>query len=301
MDQQADEHLVVLYYYVTDEEGFVRITPRLFARHLDYFRREGYVPCTVRDLVHWLRGERSLTKRTLCINFDDGLRCQHAEAFPLLRAASYTGCFFMSTNNVTNGRVLNVHRIHLLLRHHPVEVVGEAFTALTGISVPTDIRLNPRKRWDSAYVANLKFLLHQSQDVLDELFCGFFTEEKDEASRLYFGFEEAKELLAAGMDFGGHTMNHVFLAGLSERRQREELPGSKSVLEQNIGRPVDLLSYPSGSFDETTIAIARELCFVGGLTVRTAENTGTTDPFRINRLDANHITERLRQEEKDGR
>ncbi len=288
----STERLVVLYHYVTEEAGFKGVTPALFREHLRFLKREGYAPVTVAAMASWLREGKELPRRSVCITFDDGLRCQHAEALPILREEGFSACFFLSTANMLEGKVLGVHKAHLLLAKLPPRRIGALFERLTGDPIPEDRRLNPAKRWDDIYVANLKHLLHSLPETLDRIFAEFYSETA--ASRdLYLGLPEAKALLDAGMEIGSHTMHHVFLSRLTESEQFRELSGSKELLERHLGTRIDSISYPSGSYDERTLRLAESL-YSTGFTVKTEENTGRTPPLEINRLDANHVTERLR-------
>jgi peptidoglycan/xylan/chitin deacetylase (PgdA/CDA1 family) len=71
----------------------------------------------------------------------------------------------------------------------------------------------------------------------------------------------ARELLAAGMTVGGHTVSHPILARLDEDAQRAEVFSCRARLEAELGIPMRWFSYPNGdggSFDARTRAIVRE-------------------------------------------
>ncbi|MBU0754682.1 MAG: polysaccharide deacetylase family protein [Planctomycetes bacterium] len=55
-----------------------------------------------------------------------------------------------------------------------------------------------------------------------------------------------------------HTMTHPNLAGLETATLRFELVESKKRLEELLGHPVPLLSFPHGLFDERTLDLARQ-------------------------------------------
>jgi peptidoglycan/xylan/chitin deacetylase (PgdA/CDA1 family) len=71
-----------------------------------------------------------------------------------------------------------------------------------------------------------------------------------------------REMRAAGMAVGGHTVTHPVLARLTAERQREEIQGCADRLQQELGEPMSWFAYPVGSpdtFTATTQAILAEL------------------------------------------
>src|SRR3954468_17834278 len=67
----------------------------------------------------------------------------------------------------------------------------------------------------------------------------------------------ARELLAAGMTVGGHTVSHPILARLDKDAQRAEVFSCRARLEAELGIPMRWFSYPNGdrgSFDARTRA-----------------------------------------------
>ncbi len=70
--------------------------------------------------------------------------------------------------------------------------------------------------------------------------------------------DQLRSLLSPLVQIGSHTLSHPMLAQLSEREARAELAGSRVFLERIIGRKVNLLSFPYGSFDSNIITWCRE-------------------------------------------
>jgi peptidoglycan/xylan/chitin deacetylase (PgdA/CDA1 family) len=67
--------------------------------------------------------------------------------------------------------------------------------------------------------------------------------------------EEIKELAANGIEFGSHTVNHPQLKALSRNEIVHELAHSKKIIEDIIGYPVSLFSYPYRFPEEDPIFI----------------------------------------------
>jgi peptidoglycan/xylan/chitin deacetylase (PgdA/CDA1 family) len=73
-----------------------------------------------------------------------------------------------------------------------------------------------------------------------------------------------EELRTAGGDhrlMGAHTLTHPVLTTVPADEQWEEIDGSRQQLEEVLGKPVRLFSYPYGghdAFDETTKRLVRD-------------------------------------------
>ncbi|WP_433243007.1 polysaccharide deacetylase family protein [Streptosporangium sp. CA-135522] len=57
---------------------------------------------------------------------------------------------------------------------------------------------------------------------------------------------QVREAVSCGMEIGGHSHSHPQLDQLPDRELRDELRTNKSLLEDQIGRPVATMAYPYG-------------------------------------------------------
>jgi peptidoglycan/xylan/chitin deacetylase (PgdA/CDA1 family) len=79
---------------------------------------------------------------------------------------------------------------------------------------------------------------------------------------LYMTADQVTELSHSPLiTIGAHTQDHCYLKKKSEVIQRQEILGSKSELEQAIGRKVIHFAYPYGSFDEISQKLVKEAGF----------------------------------------
>jgi len=63
----------------------------------------------------------------------------------------------------------------------------------------------------------------------------------------------------AGMRIGSHGLDHVLFDELGDRELERQLVGSKRLLEDRLGVPIDALSLPGGSGGQRAARRAREL------------------------------------------
>lgn len=84
-----------------------------------------------------------------------------------------------------------------------------------------------------------------------------------------------------GAFVGSHSIEHQKLMECDDRSLKEELSGSKSYLENLLGRPITLLSYPHGSVDRRVSAAAAAAGYRVGGTSRFDVNAPARDPLLL--------------------
>ena len=80
--------------------------------------------------------------------------------------------------------------------------------------------------------------------------------------------EEIRQLTKRpGHSIGAHTVHHLALTTQRLETKRCEVIGDKAALEQAIGAPVPLFSYPYGDYDAEVVTVVREAGFLAAVTV----------------------------------
>lgn len=97
------------------------------------------------------------------------------------------------------------------------------------------------------------------------------------------------ELARQGTQFGSHTLTHPRLADLSESEQRRELSAPFPQLPTPNPQP-PTICYPYGSYNQTTLDLAREAGYKYGFSTDKGLNDATTDPMRLKRIAIRHDT-----------
>jgi peptidoglycan/xylan/chitin deacetylase (PgdA/CDA1 family) len=77
-----------------------------------------------------------------------------------------------------------------------------------------------------------------------------------EAELRGLSWADLETLAAAGWEVGSHTRTHPRLTELDDRALAEELSGSRTACERNLGRPCRSLAYPYGDVDRRVVAAA---------------------------------------------
>lgn len=102
----------------------------------------------------------------------------------------------------------------------------------------------------------------------------------------YMEWQQVRSLRDRGFDIGSHTRTHPDLGVVSGDAAREEILGSRSILEDRLGETVDLFAFPYG-YDTHMSDANRALVKEGGYRCCCSYGpplTKNTDPFRLGRI-----------------
>jgi peptidoglycan/xylan/chitin deacetylase (PgdA/CDA1 family) len=298
---------VVMYHYIRDLPASP--FPRIKGMLSSVFRQQvkglqsRYEIATLESALAFLRGTY-IPQRDLCLlTFDDGLKEHYTEVTPILSESGIRGIFFPITWCLEEVRVASVHMNHFLMAALDFEFYQQAFLKKlkeadpdSEVSSHIDQAIAQRTyRWDTPSVATFKYLFNfvLNSDLRNEVVRALFEEHiGDECSfsrRLYLNWEEARQMQAEGMLFGGHSHRHQPLAGLSEEDLISDLTMCRQLLGEHL-KPQSLwpFSYPYGkreSFCDAAIKHLERLGFTCSFTTELGANLSGTDVFALRRLD----------------
>jgi peptidoglycan/xylan/chitin deacetylase (PgdA/CDA1 family) len=111
------------------------------------------------------------------------------------------------------------------------------------------------------------------------------------ASRLAVTWDQLREMKAAGMTIGSHTISHSDLtrplADESENefiaRVRQELGASKKIIDKKLGQDTFVLAYPFGYYDRRAVNLANEAGYRLAASVRRGGNPFFANPLALRR------------------
>jgi peptidoglycan/xylan/chitin deacetylase (PgdA/CDA1 family) len=96
--------------------------------------------------------------------------------------------------------------------------------------------------------------------------------------------ERIVEMAQGGMSFGSHTVTHRPLGQMVWDDIKEELVNSKAELESVLGRTVNAIAYPQGSYNKNVIMIADNVGYKTGFTVHEGICVKTSPDFELRRI-----------------
>lgn len=226
------------------DHGVYSATVENFAEQLQCIARHCDV-IGVRDLERALldpNGSYAL------ITFDDGYRDNYEAAFPVLQDLRLPAVCFLTSGFLDDGLLAWWDEIAWMVRMSPRTEIEE--NRWTNGAVPFD----PPEREQA--VRTLLATFKQLPWTETEPFLDFLAEATgsgrcphETAAAVWMTWDMVREMRAAGMEFGGHTVTHPILARLSEDEQWREVSHSKQRIEAELGEPIEAFSYPVGAPD----------------------------------------------------
>ena len=98
------------------------------------------------------------------------------------------------------------------------------------------------------------------------------------------GWRELREMAAAGMEIGSHSLTHPFLHRADPDQIRREFGESKRILEDGLGQAVHFASLPRGSAAPGMGALIKELGYRAFCTSEPGLVSARTNPFEVPRI-----------------
>lgn len=96
--------------------------------------------------------------------------------------------------------------------------------------------------------------------------------------------DELKEMAAAGMEIGDHTVDHVDLATLSDRRLRHEIVDARNAILRTVGEAPVSFAYPFGDVNPRVVAAVAAAGFEIAVTNREGIDETWANRFIVPRL-----------------
>jgi peptidoglycan/xylan/chitin deacetylase (PgdA/CDA1 family) len=95
---------------------------------------------------------------------------------------------------------------------------------------------------------------------------------------------QLREWLAAGMDVGAHSRNHLDLLLQDDKTALDEIAGCKSELESALNVEVRHFCYPYGHFNETHRTMVEQAGYASATTVQRARVLASDNVYALPRV-----------------
>lgn len=218
-------------------------TPAQFRRQMELVAKYA-TPVTIADVVRALDGG-SLPKNPVMITFDDGYKSCRETALPILESVGLPAVFFVATSFITERLLYWWERIALIL--------SSTKRSTASLTYPTKLEVSTS---DPDALRTLANIVKDTRGLeierfLEQLAQAFDVEwspelERSHANDVVMTWDDVRRLAAAGMDVESHSRRHRVLQTLDPVALEDELTGSRTELEAQLGRPVQAIAYPVG-------------------------------------------------------
>ena len=264
----------VMYHYVRPNDTVFKNLKKLnfenFKKQLDFFEGS-YGIFNNNDLFDLFKFRK--IKKGIILTFDDGLSCHYNWVYNELVKRGKTGIFYIPVGPYLNGKILDVHRIHILLSVCNIELLH---TFLTSISLKDKIDIekfeeferftytlqkNDNKTLSIKRILNYYLKYEYRESIIDFLFKKFIN-FKIGVAEYYMSIKQLNEMSNNNMIIGSHTVNHKVLSKLNYEEQDYEISNSVDFIENEIGyKSLKTFCFPYGgnhSFDKNSIDILKK-------------------------------------------
>ncbi len=102
--------------------------------------------------------------------------------------------------------------------------------------------------------------------------------------------DQAREMAAHGVEFGGHTRTHVSFDVVGPEVARAEIAGCFADLREWLGVEPVSFAYPYGAVHPWTKALVREAGFRWGIATKDGPSSLAADPFHVRRIAVSYRT-----------
>lgn len=254
-----------------------------------------FVPITCADLLAAIDSGRSLPRRAIIITFDDGYADNYTHAFPVLRSLGVPATIFLATAYIGGTEIFWFDRVANIVFRAP-----SGDYPVPGIREPLRLAdIASRRLASKVVLRHMKGLPDlQRRELINWLSELLKTEcpADDPTLSEAMTWAQVREMASAGFEFGSHTASHPLLTQLDDIALDRELAESRDAIAGQLGRPVNIFSYPDGgaeAFDPRVIAAVKRAGYQLGLSyVSGASHLHSLNRYAIQRLHVERYTSR---------
>ncbi|MDR0716370.1 MAG: polysaccharide deacetylase family protein, partial [Azoarcus sp.] len=213
----------------------------------------------------------TLPARAAVLTFDDGYADACTRALPVLRRHGLSAAFFVASGFLDGGQMWNDKLIEAVRRTRR-EWLETGLAALPAAPVRTD---GEKRAFLERLIPTVKYLPPRARgEVVARIVdaCGV-----ELADNPMLDAAQVRELRAAGMQIGAHTLEHPLLAVCTDAEAEAEIAAGRERLEAVLGERVRFFAYPNGKpgadYTRRHVEMVRRMGFDAALTTCRGVNT----------------------------
>ncbi|MBA4147304.1 MAG: polysaccharide deacetylase family protein [Verrucomicrobia bacterium] len=237
---------VVMFHGVGDDE----YSTAEFKEHLELFAKH-FTVVPLHSLIRKMENREAFTDE-LALTFDDGLRNNFTEAYPVLKRLQLPATFFVCPGIVESKGWLWNQEARARLQSLGVEQRLKVFAELgTGARLDVESVIE--------WMKHLSIDARLSAEQTIRLATDTFRPSPVHVVKYeMMTWDDLRSLDPRLITIGSHTVNHPILATLESDELRFEISESRRLLEEKLGRTVDQFCYPNGSHNPAVVEEVRK-------------------------------------------
>lgn len=237
----------------------------LFDKCISFISRH-YQVALMEDLID--TPDLKSSKNIATIMFDDGYKDNIDYAVPILDKYNCKASFYVVTDCIEKNIPTWTHILEYSFQYTQISNINLTFDFL-----PSDLKItrlpaeNDRLDYLRKLIPFIKTISHSDRNLVIDRVRETYTDIG--YPKIMMSWDDLRELKKSGHYIGSHTVSHCMLGTMqNEDDMRNELLVSGQMIEKNLGHFPKTISYPVGSYNDTTIRLSREVGYSAGLVVK---------------------------------
>ena len=269
--RRANRHrfLIVTYHRFSRRPSPRFTHAAAFAEQLQYLR-SCYNIVSLSAIEQHLTQGQALPPAAAVITIDDGYHDAYDIAFPILRRYSAPATLFAATDFIDRKDWLWTDKLRYV--ESKTNNCRDGFDALA---------LNESLKRDSDEAKHKRIA-----DICSAM--GVSLPQQPPEDCRAATWDQIREMAAAGVDIGSHTVTHPILPHVGDEQLARELTESRARLEQELGRAVTSFCYPNGDYDARVRNAVAHAGYRIAVTTEHGLNDRRKDPLALSRVNAEH-------------
>ena len=104
----------------------------------------------------------------------------------------------------------------------------------------------------------------------------------------YFTWDQAREMEENGISIQSHTVDHKSMTDLTDDQLRAELVESKKKIEAELGKPVEFIAYPTGTYNLHIAQLVKDAGYKAAFTIKFGNVDKASNVFALERVPIFH-------------
>jgi peptidoglycan/xylan/chitin deacetylase (PgdA/CDA1 family) len=213
------------------------------------------------QFLFWCESKQPLPPRSVLLTCDDGLQNNLTDMLPVLRELGFSCLFFVTGASLgEQASILWYEELYLLMLAAGGSFAVDLKDAGIRLSVagPRQMRgqwwelVKKLSQFDQSKRRGMLDRIREQLGISADWISKYVGNSADGRRYRMLNAPELRELAAAGMCIGAHTLSHPVLSQAPEEMGWNEIFASRRNLEQALGQVVWALAYPFGDAGSVT-------------------------------------------------